>query len=153
MLSLGTLTGTLTSPDCSLYEHDLKRRPPLFINMCIFHSACALLKPPSTLYFRKPLPPSTMAGDKKHKRSKRSATPSSDSFGDSEYSAKEYSVSGSGSLTPLSPSSSSSINTNNLMGLTLTELAYVKAMEHAGLADSDESTEEESSKGEGGNED
>jgi hypothetical protein len=94
-----------------------------------------------------------MAGDKKHKRSKRSATPSSDSFGDSEYSAKEYSVSGSGSLTPLSPSSSSSINTNNLMGLTLTELAYVKAMEHAGLADSDESTEEESSKGEGGNED
>lgn len=90
-----------------------------------------------------------MASDGKRKRSKRSTTPSFDSFDDSEYF-----VSGSESLTPLSSSILSSVNTNNLMGLTLAELAYVKAVERAGLANTDESAEEEeSSKGEGDDED
>lgn len=81
-----------------------------------------------------------MPGDGKRKRSKRSPTPSSEFFGNSEYSVEEYSESRSGS-----PSSSLSISTDNSMGLTPAERAYAKAIEHASLVDYNESDEEEES--------
>jgi hypothetical protein len=68
---------------------------------------------------------------------KHTPTPSSEFFGNSEYSESR-----SGSS-----SSSLSINTDNSMGLTPAERAYAKAIEHASLVDSNESDEEEESSG------
>lgn len=72
---------------------------------------------------------------------KRSATPSSGSFGDSEYS-DEYTESDSGSLTPCSSSSSVSVNTYDSRGLSLGTWDFLKVIEKLGYASSDETDEE-----------
>lgn len=86
-------------------------------------------------------------------KNKRSPTPS-ESFRELEYSDEEYSEFDNESLTLRSSLSSSSVNTDNSIGLSPGERAFLKAMERLGFASSDESDEDESGEdsNEGGNE-
>lgn len=111
---------------------------------CLLHSLCLCFFENFSLSSKpeNPILLSTMAGDGKHKRA---PTLSSESFGDSKHSEVEYSNSegGTSSLPPRSPSSSSPVNTDNSMGLTIGEQAFLKVRECPILVGSDESDKDE----------
>lgn len=92
----------------------------------------------SSSSLRKPQLSNPMVGSGKNKRS---PTPS-ESFGEPKYSDEEYFEFDSESSTLRSSLSSSSVNTDNSIGLSPGERAFLKAMERLGLASSDESDED-----------
>jgi hypothetical protein len=116
---------------------------------CLLHSLCLCFFENFSLSSKpeNPILLSTVAGDGKHKRA---PTLSSESFGDSKHSEVEYSNSegGTSSLPSRSPSSSSPVNTDNSMGLTTGEQAFLKVVEHPILVGSDESDKDEEETGE-----
>jgi hypothetical protein len=93
-----------------------------------------------------------MAGGKVNKKGcrlaegkrKRPASPPSEDFGDSKYSEEEFSSEYDRSPAPASPVASSD-DSDNSMGLSAVEQAYIRSIEHVGLGGSDDSEEEEDS--------
>jgi hypothetical protein len=74
------------------------------------------------------------SGDKR----KREPTPPSEDFGDSEYSEEEFSSKLEGSPVHASPLASSD-DSDDSQGIATEVWTYIRAVEPAGLEDSDES--------------
>ena len=72
-------------------------------------------------------------------------TPSSEDFGDSKFSEENFSSEGDDYLPPALPTLSSD-DSNDSMGLSMAERAYMRSVERAGLEGSDDSEVEDSSK-------
>jgi hypothetical protein len=91
----------------------------------------------------------------KNNKRKREPTPSSEDFGDSEYS-EEFSSESEGSPAPI-PLRESSDDSEDSQGLAAEVWTYIRAIERSGLEGSDESEyssdEEDSSEEDGGGED
>jgi hypothetical protein len=75
---------------------------------------------------------------------KRPPSPPSEDFGDSKYSEEELSFEYDRSPALASPVASSD-DSDNSMGLSAAERAYIRSIERAGLDGSDDSEEEEDS--------
>jgi hypothetical protein len=98
--------------------------------------------------------PSTSTMGKNNKR-KREPTPTSEEFGDSEYSEEKFSSESEGSLAPI-PLRESSDDSDDSQGLAAEVWTYIRAIERFGLEGSDESeysSDEEDSDGDGEGED
>jgi hypothetical protein len=80
---------------------------------------------------------------------KREPTPPSEDFGDSEYSEVEFSSESEGSSVHASPPASSN-DSDDSQGLAAEVWTYIRAIERAGLAGSDESEYSSDSSEEGG---
>jgi hypothetical protein len=115
---------------------------PAFSHLLLFSIACL-----SSLPFA-----STMG---KNNKRKREPTPSSEDFGDSEYSEEEFSSESEGSPAPI-PLRESSDDSDDSQGLTAEVWTYIRVVERSGLEGSDESeysSDEEDSDGGGEDED
>jgi hypothetical protein len=111
---------------------------PAFSHLLLFSVACLSSLPSA----------STMG---KNNKRKREPTPPSEEFGDSEYSAEEFSSESEGSPAPI-PLRESSDDSDDSQGLAAKVWTYIRAVERSGLEGSDESeysSDEEDSDGGG----
>jgi hypothetical protein len=76
-------------------------------------------------------------------KQKRPPIPLSEDFGDSEFSEEHFSFEGEDSPLP-APLSSSFDYSDDSMGLSVVERAYIRSIEQAGLEESNDSEEEDS---------